>query len=281
MALEEDTLFLQRKQQVIAVSQKQLKRAEKRVVERKQILADCQQWAKTAHLGDLLQANLFRITKGMKTVLVSDWEARDQEIEIPLDPRIVPHKQVAAFFKRSRKLRSGESHAVRMLQLAEDDVASKKQLLNNLEKITSTTELDTYADQHGLNKNQATPHAIKKKSPSKPYHVFHTQAGMEVWVGRNAKCNDQLTFQHANGSDWWFHVANYPGSHVVLRCDSRHEPDQQSLQEAAELALRFSKIKDKNGGDVTVTQVKWLKRVKSAPGRVLVSKHKTVHIAHQ
>lgn len=277
MVLEE-ALFLQCKHKLIAASQKQLKRVEKRVVERKQILLNCQQWAKTAHLGDLLQANLFRIVKGMSSIVVSDWEAQGQEIELILDPRIVPHKQIAAYFKKSRKLRNGEPHAIRMLQLAESDVLSKKQVLEDLEKITSIAELENYVHQHSLNKHKDSSNVKRKVIPPKPYHVFHSQAGMQIWVGKNAKCNDQLTFQHANGSDWWFHVANYPGSHVVLRCDSTHQPDSKSVQEAAELALRHSKIKDKTEGDVTVTQVKWLKRVKGCPGKVLVSKHKTIKV---
>ena len=40
--------------------------------------------------------------------------------------------------------------------------------------------------------------------------------GFNVDVGQNARENDVLTLG-ASGKDIWFHVENYPGSHVILR----------------------------------------------------------------
>jgi hypothetical protein len=40
--------------------------------------------------------------------------------------------------------------------------------------------------------------------------------GFNVDVGQNARENDVLTLGAAS-KDIWFHVENYPGSHVILR----------------------------------------------------------------
>ena len=44
--------------------------------------------------------------------------------------------------------------------------------------------------------------------------------GWEVWVGRSAKQNDELTHRWAAPRDLWFHARGCEGSHVVLRIGS-------------------------------------------------------------
>jgi len=41
--------------------------------------------------------------------------------------------------------------------------------------------------------------------------------GFIVYVGKDAKSNDHLTFNVADKEDIWFHVKGVPGSHVVIR----------------------------------------------------------------
>lgn len=277
-----ETSFLTIKQRAMKSVTQQLKRAKKRAAERLQILQNCLEWEKIAHTGELLQANLFRIRKGMSIVIVEDWRNQDLvgTVTLTLDPLVAPHLQVAACFKRSRKLRTGEVHARRMLKQTEDEVELREQQLKALEEILTPTGLEAYCRLHHIQSEQIKSPLERNKivvSP-KPYKSYLTQSGMEVWVGKDARCNDLLTFQYAKGADWWFHAHGYAGSHVVLRCNKDNNPDAASLKEAAELALRFSKASVNKQGEVCVTQVKWVKRVKSIPGRVTLSQYKLIYV---
>ena len=75
--------------------------------------------------------------------------------------------------------------------------------------------------------------------------------GFEVVIGKGDADNDQLTFKVAAPLDLWLHVANSPGSHVVVRNPERiSELPRALIERAAELAAFFSKARD--GGKVEV-----------------------------
>jgi predicted ribosome quality control (RQC) complex YloA/Tae2 family protein len=107
--------------------------------------------------------------------------------------------------------------------------------------------------------------------------VFTSADGLEILVGRTASDNDELTFRVANGDDFWFHVRDYPGSHVVVR--SRPELPQETLLDAATLAVHFSRAEFAGKRDVSWTRRKWLQKRRGAPsGEVMLSQHKTLHL---
>ena len=54
-----------------------------------------------------------------------------------------------------------------------------------------------------------------------PFRRFILGEGYEVWIGRNARQNDALTFRHARKYDLWMHARGVAGSHAVLRLPSR------------------------------------------------------------
>lgn len=272
--------FRQFQSRAVSVLSKLLKRSQRRLKERQQILIECEAWSEVFHKGQLLQSNLFQINKGMKNITVSDWDQNDKEIVIVLDPLLNPSGQVANYFKRSRKLRAGIVHAKRQLKLAEQEVEERSLQLQNVENLASLSELQSLCQLYGIDwQKPAGPKTVKEKVPAKPYHCFTTEEGFQIWVGKSAKDNDKLTFHCANGSDLWLHARDYPGSHVVIRCEKGAEPNEATLKDAAELALRFSKAKDQCSCEVSLSQVKWLKRIKSAPGKVMLSKHKVMRIS--
>ena len=56
-----------------------------------------------------------------------------------------------------------------------------------------------------------------------------------IIVGRNSKENDKITSE-MSGKDYWFHAADYPGAHVIMK------PGGDPI-EAATLAAKNSKAK--------------------------------------
>lgn len=278
--VEAKRIFERQKTFAVKVSEKKYQKASKRVEERVQTLQTCRDWQKVYHEGLLLQANLFRITKGMKEIAVSDWENEGAERVIPLAPLVMPKDQVANIFRRSKKLKAGESHADRLLKTAEHELSLCQVQKDALETIVDADSLADFNIRYGISRSAVSrPLTRKIAPPPKPYHTFVSQAGIEIWVGKSAKDNDKLSFQCANGLDLWLHAHNYPGSHVVIRSQKSVEVDSETLNDAAELALRYSKAKESSSGEVSLTQVKGLTRVKGAPGKVMISKHKVLRIA--
>ncbi len=248
------------------------------VEQRKATLEEALNWKTLHHEGLLIQANLFKVKKGMDRVEVVDWnlDANAPMRFIPLDPRLSPHEQIEWRFRKSSKLESAIPHAQRMLEKAEQALASHAQKKAELEACKTVEAVEEFCTRyHLLFKKQPLPKVKSKTPPPKiPYKTFMSETGHAILAGKSAKDNDLLTFHHANGSDWWLHAHNCSGSHVVIKLHKGEEPDSATLKDAAEIALRMSQLKQ--SGEVTFTQVKWIRPLK-APGKVMVSHNKVFY----
>ena len=278
--LEKEWELKEEKQRIEKMLSRQLKHAQKRREECARRLQECSLWPRKMHEAAMLQANIYRLKKGMDEVTVSDWEDDGKEVRIALDPLLLPHEEIAKRFKSSKKLKAGEEHARRRLEMAERDEQSARALKETLSALNSAKELEKFAAEHPALLKKSPGQLDRQKSGSaKPYREFYTAAGLSVWVGKNARDNDKLTFSVARGGDWWFHARDYSGSHVVLRPLKNREPDQESIQDAIHLALFFSKARDKGEGEVCLTQRKYVSRLgKDKAGKVAISKHKAAYI---
>ena len=106
--------------------------------------------------------------------------------------------------------------------------------------------------------------------------MYKSSNGTDILVGQDDASNDYLSLKLAAANDLWFHVAGFPGSHVVLRC-SDSEEDRESVKEAAALAAWFSKMR--NGKNVPVHYCKAhnvSKPKKSKPGTVNIKQIKKI-----
>ena len=83
--------------------------------------------------------------------------------------------------------------------------------------------------------------------------------GFVVYLGRDAKSNDHLTFNVADEEDIWMHVKGVPGSHVVIRV-RENLPTETTIKKAAELAKKNSKAKDKEHATVVYCQRRFVKK---------------------
>ena len=104
--------------------------------------------------------------------------------------------------------------------------------------------------------------------------------GFEVLIGKGDADNDQLTFKVAAPLDLWLHVANSPGSHVVVRNPERiADLPRGVIERAAELAAFFSKARE--GGKVEVHYCRAADVSKPrgfAPGKVMLKQFKSVRV---
>ncbi len=272
---EEEHLRLQLSRQV----QKRLVRVEKRLVLHRNELQEAASYHEKEHIAQLLQANFSQLKRGMREIALEDWEKEGERVVIPLDPAIPPEKIVKMHFKQVRTLKRRLEIAAKFIDQFEKEQALWLAVKEKIAEAESSEALNALREQFSL---EATPRSVpvKKGAPTRqPYKEFSTVAGEKIYVGKKDRDNDQLTFSFARGNDFWFHAADCPGSHVVLRVGKEQEVSEESLQDAMTLALHFSKAKNAGCGDVTWTQCKHIsKRKGDPPGRVNVSKHKNTFI---
>jgi predicted ribosome quality control (RQC) complex YloA/Tae2 family protein len=103
---------------------------------------------------------------------------------------------------------------------------------------------------------------------------------LAIYVGKNARENDELTFGLAKSDDLWLHVRGTPGSHVLVRMEKGIDPPPETIRDAAALALLYSDLKKSGKGDVIYTRRKWVKKSKGqAPGAVIVTQEKSLHVS--
>ncbi len=127
----------------------------------------------------------------------------------------------------------------------------------------------------------AEPHLAPERGPKEPakrYLVFTSPSGFKVLVGKNARGNDEITFRLASRDDYFFHVRNAPGAHVILKT-GKAEPSEDDLFFAARKALEHSAKARDGKGLVSFTRVRYLRKPKGAPpGLVLLLKENTMEV---
>lgn len=227
--------------------------------------------------GDLLAANVYKINKGDKEVKVLDYYKNNQETVINIDPQKTPWENVEANYTRSKKLKASYDYAYKDLPRQKELLAYLEQTKDFINRSTSIEDLTDIREELVEMKIIKRKGKKKKKSSkkSKPYHYI-TNKSSDIYVGKNSKQNDYITLKLANKDDYWFHIKDLPGSHVILRNDNIDEDD---IKIAAYLAAINSSVAKGSKIDIDYTQKKNVNKAKGAkPGMVYYTDFNTITI---
>jgi predicted ribosome quality control (RQC) complex YloA/Tae2 family protein len=251
---------------------KQLKRLETYLQKVSSQLNACLAWEKMHHEGLLLQANMHQLKQGMDCIVLADWQQDNAPVTVQLEPRIALYKQIEKRFWKSKKLKTGIPSWEKIHTRTKEQIDNLQEKIGKISEAESIEQLESLAPPA-----KQVPKKTKEKRIALPYREYISSTGMAIWVGKSARANDLLTFTYARGLDWWLHVRDYPGSHVIIRVSKGSEPDQQTLAEAMQIAIGYSKGKTQGTVDICITQVKFVARAgKKSPGKVYLSKHRIV-----
>ena len=116
----------------------------------------------------------------------------------------------------------------------------------------------------------------KAPLPRLPYNLFTSNDGIEIRVGRTSSDNDQLScnFEYRDATDWWLHVAGFPGSHIIIRSGDDDLPQKfpETLKDAAILAAVNSKAAQAGRVGVSFCRARQVSKPAGAkPGMVRLS----------
>jgi predicted ribosome quality control (RQC) complex YloA/Tae2 family protein len=237
-----------------------------------------------SQLGELLLANFGSIKRGMTGIAVDDYQCDPPEVvQVPLDSKLGPQENIDRLFKRARK----GKRAIEMLKVRIPESESRLPLIIKLLAQTEIAEsMDDLEAVRGALRSEGYLREVKvrgergKEGPTEPIRRFTSSEGLEILCGRNDAGNDLLLRRYARGNDLWFHAADLPGSHALLRLQKKSgAPPQKSVEEAAAIAAFYSKAKGEKRAAVAFTQAKNVRKPKGAkPGMVTISHYKTITV---
>jgi len=262
-------------------------------------LADAKDAARLQREGELLKSVLGSLRAGDREAVARDFET-GEPVRIALDPAKAPAENLEALFRRARKAvrtltkagaREGEvrdAHArVAALRrdleaLAEGDVAAleafaaREEVARLLRRYAPAQPAQPPPQRRDTGERSLAGRRVPGRLVPRRYR---TSDGLEVWVGRSDEGNDFLTTRLARGNDLFLHVEGTPGSHTVLRTEGRLDPPSESLLEACELAVHFSKARNAGRVNVHAVPIKNVKKPRGAKaGLVTVHGGKTVRL---
>jgi predicted ribosome quality control (RQC) complex YloA/Tae2 family protein len=230
--------------------------------------------------GELIKANLGAIRKGQTDVTVVDYfDETLPNLTIPLDPTKTSQGNMDDYFRKYRKHLAAERELRPRIEEGQKVLAGLQQEMTAIEQgiwqppdTPQPKGLERALSRSGGRRNRQEPR-------QGPFRRFISSDGLTIYVGRNARENDELTFGLAKSDDLWLHVRGTPGSHVVVRLEKGSEPPPETIRDAATLALLYSDFKKSGKGDVIYTRRKWVKKAKGqAPGAVIVTQEKSLHV---
>ena len=229
-------------------------------------------------LGDILTANIHRIKKGQTTIDCEDFYDENMGIiSIPLSPILSPQQNAAKFYKDYAKLKNAEKVLTEQLEIGENELSYLKSVLEELNRANTEAELEEIRrelQEGGYIK--ADPGKKRMKQGKVPPMRFESTDGYPIYVGRNNRQNDELTFKLARKDDIWLHASKVHGSHVIISCGGTTPPDD-TITQAAQLAAYYAETKGGQNLPVDVTPVKQVKKpANGKPGMVIYHTYRTV-----
>lgn len=233
-------------------------------------LHDTEKREKYKVYGELLTTYGYSLSGGEKSLTCENYYT-GKEITIPLDDTMDAMANAKRYFDKYAKLkRTFEALSVQIKE-TEEEIDHLESISNALDIARQESDLASIKKElsdYGYMKHHSGKEKGKRQEKSKPFHYLSSD-GFHIYVGRNNYQNEELTFQFANGGDWWFHAKGAAGSHVIVKTEGKELPDRV-FEEAASLAAWYSKAKDQTKVEIDYIQRKHVKKPNgSKPGFVV------------
>ncbi len=249
----------------------------KLAVQEKELL-ETQDRERCRQLGDILTANLHRITKGQTKVICEDFYDEEMKpVEIPISPILSPQQNAAKYYKDYTRMKNAEKELGKQMELARQEREYLQSVLEELSRAGTDAELEEIKAELQAGGYLKVDSGKKRIKQSKlPPMRFESTDGYPIFVGRNNRQNDELTFKSARKDDLWLHASKVHGSHVIIACAGVRPPDD-TITQAAQLAAHYSEAVGGQNIAVDMTSVKQVKKVPGGkPGMVIYHTYQTV-----
>lgn len=229
--------------------------------------------------GDLLTANLYRISKGESAAVCENYYDEMKPVEIPLDTRLTPQANAQKYYKKYQKSKSAKIHLAEQIELSEAELEYIRSVADALSRAEGESELNQLREELRLAGYASKIRSGREKKSKVPAYLhFRTSGGYDVYCGKNNLSNDYIRTQLASKNDWWFHAKGRPGSHVVMITDGA-DVSERDFTEAATVAAVYSSATRNAPVAVDYLRVRELKKpTGSKPGFVIYHTNWTAYV---
>jgi predicted ribosome quality control (RQC) complex YloA/Tae2 family protein len=279
--VDKERAFSDRAGRLRAQLNSEIKRREKLRLNLHQDLLDHGDPERHKRIGDLLLANVSTARRAGPNVEITDYYTEGAPtIELEIDESITLQEEAARLFRQYTKAKRAKEEISQRLGELDNELKPLHAKLSMLAQIIADHDemaLSNFDDTKGQRRSQKSESKTQNKVPGVRQYV--SSDGYEIWVGRAARDNDNLTFRLAKPNDLWLHAGDYPGSHVIVRNPGRKEIPQRTVIEAAQLAGYFSQARDDSKVVVHYSERKFLSKPRgAAPGLVRMSRFRSITV---
>ena len=227
-------------------------------------------------IADSLMAALYQIQKGASSCSVPNIYDGTL-LQVALSPVLTPAENAQKYYKKYNKLKRAQEEIAIHLAEATDMRTWLESVDESLRLATTRQETEEIKEELQtagiLPVPKRKPHASGKSSPLQIVFSESTR----IYIGKNNRQNEEVTFRIATGSDLWLHVQKIPGSHVVIKT-TLPEPEPEALDAAVRLAAYFSKARGGSQVPVDCVPRRFVKKPPGArPGFVIFTNQKTFY----
>ncbi|MGH7148344.1 MAG: Rqc2 family fibronectin-binding protein, partial [Nitrospiraceae bacterium] len=263
------------------ILRRSIKKLRRRIEAWHEDLAKAEKYKTYARYGELIKANLGTIRKGQTDVTLVDYFDKElPNLTILLDQSKTPQSNMDDYFRKHRKHLAAERELHPRIEEGQKELETLQRELTSIDQGTWQLPDKPHPIVRARALSQTGAGKGRQEQRRGPFRRFTSSDGLAIYVGRNARENDELTFGRAKSDDLWLHASGTPGSHVVVRLEKGSDPPLETIRDAATLALLYSDLKKSGKGDIIYTRRKWVKKAKGqAPGAVIVTQEKSLHVS--
>ena len=192
-----------------------LKKYNNRLLSINSKLKECDEMDKYKLYGELITANLYRLTNNhSSSIELENYYDNNKLISIPLDVKYSPSVNAKRYFKKYSKLKNGFQIVSEQKNETEKELDYIGSIVYELENSTCVEDVQEIFEEISENvvfkerlKKKEKKAKVPKKKKKQSYSPIEYEVGeYKIYVGRNNKENDWLTFSFANKTDLWFHT---------------------------------------------------------------------------
>ncbi len=189
--------------------------------------------------GELILAYQYAI-QPQQTELRAQYDLDAPELVVAIDPALTPLENAQKYFDKYNRAKRALDDVPGLIKQTENELGWLRQLDTDLELASNWLEIDEVqqalqAQGYWKGKPRARMGGAGKSAPLR----IVSKDGFVVWVGRNSRQNEIVSFDKGGPQDLWLHARGVAGAHVIVKSDGRQIPEKV-IDGAAALAAYYS-----------------------------------------
>ena len=258
-----------------------LKKAEKRLGQICDRLAECDKIEEVKLAGELITANIYAVQRGdTELKAVNYYDENCGEITIKLDPSLTPSLNAQRYYKKYAKLKRTLENLTVQKSETEQRISYLRTIAESIKYAEDEDDLQGIREELlslSLIADTAPKKGKKIKAAEPPFRTYSFD-GFTVVCGANNMQNDRL-IKGLSESDLWLHTKTFHSSHVGILTEGKEATDE-AIKCAAEVCAYYSAAREKDKVQVDYTLKKHVKRPNGSPlGFAVYTDFKTIIVA--